>query len=145
MIQKIVAVNLFFIVCLNTICIAQKRARDYGIPFDGTPGKLNAITDAAGVTVGEVTIIKGNGALAKDEGPVRTGVTAILPRGKDFAPEYASWYTLNGNGDMTGTHWITESGFLETPILITNTGSVGTVRDATWRWMDENHYYTPFC
>jgi len=78
------------------------------------------------------------------KGPVRTGVTAILPRGKVFDPVYANWYTLNGNGDMTGTHWITESGFLETPILITNTGSVGTVRDATWQWMNKNHYYTPF-
>src|SRR5215216_7511414 len=121
-----------------------KRARDYGIPFDGKTGKLNAITDVAGVTVGQVTIIKGDGPLVKDKGPVRTGVTAILPRGKDFAPVYANWYSLNGNGDMTGTHWITESGFLETPVLITNTGNVGTVRDATWKWMDEHKYYTPF-
>src|SRR5215468_6982430 len=119
-----------------------KRARDYGIPFDGTPGKFNTITDVAGVTVGQVTLIKGNGPLIKDKGPVRTGVTAILPRGKEFAPCYANWYTLNGNGDMTGTHWLTESGFLETPILITNTGNVGTVRDATWQWMDEHKYYT---
>lgn len=123
---------------------SQKRARDYGVPFEGTPGKLNAITDVTGVTVGQTTIIQGNGPLVTGKGPVRTGVTAILPRGKDFAPVYANWYTLNGNGDMTGTHWITESGFLETPILITNTGSVGTVRDATWQWMNEHHYYTPF-
>ena len=121
-----------------------KRARDYGIPLDGTPGKFNAITDVTGVTVGHTTIIKGNGQLEEGKGPVRTGVTAILPRGKEFAPVYANWYTLNGNGDMTGTHWITESGFLETPILITNTGSVGVVRDATWKWMNEHHYYTPF-
>jgi len=114
------------------------------VPFSGIPGKYNAITDVPGVTVGETTIIRGEGPLVKGEGPVRTGVTAILPRGKDADPVYANWYTLNGNGDMTGTHWITESGFLETPILITNTGSVGAVRDATWRWMDEWHYYTPF-
>jgi D-aminopeptidase len=121
-----------------------KRARDYGIPFDGTPGKFNAITDVTGVTVGHSTIVKGDGQLVADKGPVRTGVTAILPRGKEFAPVYANWYTLNGNGDMTGTHWITESGFLETPILITNTGSVGTVRDATWKWMNEHQYFRPF-
>jgi len=121
-----------------------RRARDYGIPFDGITGKFNAITDVAGVTVGQVTIIRGNGPLVKDKGPVRTGVTAILPRGKEFSPCYANWYTLNGNGDMTGTHWITESGFLETPILITNTGNVGTVRDAAWKWMNDNHYYKPF-
>ena len=121
-----------------------KRARDYGIPFDGTTGKWNAITDVAGVTVGQVTLIDGSGDLVKGQGPVRTGVTAILPHGKDFIPVYANFYALNGNGDMTGTHWITESGFLETPILITNTGNVGTVRDATWQWMDEHKYYTPF-
>jgi L-aminopeptidase/D-esterase-like protein len=135
----------FFFLCIGLSLFAQsKRARDYGIPFDGTTGKLNAITDVAGVTVGQVTLIKGDGPLVKDKGPIRTGVTAILPRGKDFGPCYANWYTLNGNGDMTGTHWITESGFLETPILITNTGNVGTVRDATWKWMNDNHYYKPF-
>jgi D-aminopeptidase len=121
-----------------------KRARDYGVPFQGAPGKYNAITDVPGVTVGEVTLIRGDGPLVRGQGPVRTGVTAILPRGAAFDPVYANWYTLNGNGDMTGTHWITESGFLETPILITNTGSVGTVRDAAWQWMDQHHYYTPF-
>src|SRR5688572_21501958 len=130
---------------INTISEAQtKRARDYGIPFDGTPGRYNAITDVAGVTVGHATIKKGNGTLVKGSGPVRTGVTAILPHGKDFIPVYANFYALNGNGDMTGTHWITESGFLETPILITNTGNVGIVRDAAWQWMDEHKYYTPF-
>jgi L-aminopeptidase/D-esterase-like protein len=131
--------------CTTVFVFSQsKRARDFGIPFNGTPGKFNAITDVTGVTVGQVTLIKGNGPLIKDVGPVRTGVTAILPRGKEFAPCYASWYALNGNGDMTGTHWITESGFLETPILITNTGNVGTVRDAAWKWMNEHQYYTPF-
>ncbi|MBD0279625.1 MAG: P1 family peptidase [Flavisolibacter sp.] len=134
-----------WLLLLSTFIFAQaKRARDYKIPFDGNTGMLNAITDVAGVTVGHVTIIKGNGLLIKDKGPVRTGVTAILPRGKEFAPCYANWYMLNGNGDMTGTHWITESGFLETPILITNTGNVGTVRDAAWKWMNEHHYYKPF-
>src|SRR3984893_9037305 len=120
---------------------AVKRARDYGVPFDGKPGTYNAITDVPGVTVGEVTIIKGSGPLIKGQGPVRTGVTAILPRGTACDPVYANWYTLNGNGDMTGTHWITESGFLETPIMITNTSSVGVVRDATLAWMDKHHYY----
>ena len=95
-----------------------KRARDYGIPFNGTTGTYNSITDVAGVTVGHTTLIKGEGSLRKGEGPIRTGVTAILPHGKEFIPVYANFYALNGNGDMTGTHWITESGFLETPILI---------------------------
>ena len=135
---------VFSLLLINLSLMAQKRARDYGIPFDGTTGKFNAITDVDGVTVGHVTLISGDGPLVKGKGPVRTGVTAILPRGKDFAPCYANWYALNGNGDMTGTHWITEGGFLETPILITNTGSVGTVRDAAWQWMDEHKYYTPF-
>jgi len=139
--------QLYIVVSLLAITTGfaqQKRARDYGIPFDGVTGKLNAITDVAGVTVGHTTLIKGDGKLVEGKGPVRTGVTAILPRGKEFDPVYANWYTLNGNGDMTGTHWITESGFLETPILITNTGSVGTVRDAAWQWMNTHHYYTPF-
>jgi D-aminopeptidase len=123
---------------------APERARDWGIPFSGQPGPLNAITDVPGVTVGAVTLVAGEGPLVKGKGPVRTGVTAILPRGKTFDPVYAGWATLNGNGDMTGTHWITESGFLETPILITGTGSVGTVRDAAWQWMDRNRYFAPF-
>lgn len=121
---------------------AQKpRARDLGIPLDGIPGKLNAITDVDGVEVGYTTIIAGEGNLIKGQGPVRTGVTAILPGGKKFTPVFANWHMLNGNGDMTGTHWITESGFLETPILITNTGSVGITRDVALEWMDKNHYY----
>lgn len=135
-------------ILLTGICFiashAQQRARDYKIPFDGTPGAFNAITDVAGVTVGQTTIVKGDGPLVPGKGPVRTGVTAILPRGKEFDPVFANWYALNGNGDMTGTHWITESGFLETPILITNTGSVGTVRDAAWQWMNKNKYYNAF-
>jgi len=122
----------------------RERARDWGIPFSGKPGFLNAITDVPGVTVGMVTLISGEGKLEKGKGPVRTGVTSILPRGKTFDPVYAGWATFNGNGDMTGTHWIDESGFLETPVLITNTGSVGIVRDAAWDWMDRNGYYAPF-
>lgn len=139
-------IQLLILLFLSFTLTAQinKRARDFKIPFDGNPGKYNAITDVAGVEVGEVTLIEGTGPLVKGQGPVRTGVTAILPRGKNFDPVFANWYTLNGNGDMTGTHWITESGFLETPVLITNTGSVGTVRDAAWQWMDQHHYYTPF-
>ncbi|HLI93213.1 MAG TPA: P1 family peptidase, partial [Puia sp.] len=136
---------LILLLLFQEIAVAQpKRARDYGVPFDGQPGPVNAITDVPGVTVGQTTLIRGDGPLIKGKGPVRTGVTAILPRGSVFDPVYANWYTLNGNGDMTGTHWVTESGFLETPILITNTGSVGTVRDAAWQWMDKHQYYTPF-
>jgi D-aminopeptidase len=138
------ALTICFLLFSLVVMAQNKRAREYGVPFDGTTGTLNAITDVAGVTVGQVTLIEGEGALVKGKGPVRTGVTAILPRGKEFAPVYASWYALNGNGDMTGTHWITESGFLETPVLITNTGNVGSVRDAAWQWMDQHHYYTPF-
>ena len=119
----------------------KNRARDLGIPFDGSPGKYNAITDVAGVEVGHITLIEGNGKLQKGKGPVRTGVTAIFPAGKKYVPVFCNWHMLNGNGDMTGTHWITESGFLETPILITNTSSVGTVRDAALKWMDEHKYY----
>ncbi len=134
-----------FLLLLSIASSAQtKRARDYGVPFDGTPGKFNAITDVAGVTVGHTTLVQGEGRLVEGQGPIRTGVTAILPRGKEFAPCYASWFALNGNGDMTGTHWITESGFLETPVLITNTGSVGAVRDAAWKWMNKNRYYAAF-
>ena len=110
-------------------------------PLTELPGKYNAITDVEGVEVGHTTLIEGNGRLQKGIGPVRTGVTAIFPAGKKYTPVFANWYTLNGNGDMTGTHWITESGFLETPVLITNTSSVGTVRDAALAWMDKNKYY----
>jgi L-aminopeptidase/D-esterase-like protein len=105
---------------------------------------LNAITDVPGVLVGHVTLISGDGPLVKGKGPIRTGVTAILPRGKTFDPVYAGWEAFNGNGDMTGTHWISESGFLETPVLITNTGNVGTVRDAAWQWMEKHGFYAPF-
>ena len=112
------------------------RARDLGVPFDGTPGPLNAITDVAGVEVGYTTILRGEGKLVVGKGPVRTGVTAIIPRGHDSLndPVYAGMFSLNGNGEMTGTHWIEESGFLEGPVVITNTHSVGVARDAVIAW-----------
>jgi L-aminopeptidase/D-esterase-like protein len=115
---------------------AKPRARDLGIPFDGTPGPLNAITDVSGVEVGEVTLISGEGKLQIGKGPVRTGVTAILPLGKQSMsnPAFAGWFSLNGNGEMTGTTWVEESGFLEGPVMITNTHSVGVVRDAVIQW-----------
>jgi D-aminopeptidase len=112
------------------------RARDLGVPFDGTPGPLNAITDVAGVTVGHTTLISGEGKLEVGKGPVRTGVTAVLPRGKevDDTGVFAGWWSLNGNGEMTGTTWVEESGFLTGPVMITNTHSVGVVRDAVIQW-----------
>ena len=119
----------------------KSRARDIGISFFGDPGKLNAITDVKGVEVGHATIISGKGKNVVGKGPVRTGVTAIFPRGKKFSPVYANWYSLNGNGEMTGTTWVTESGFLETPIMITNTNSVGVVRDAVLKWFVDHNWY----
>src|SRR6266480_37188 len=119
------------------------RARDLGIPFEGTPGKFNAITDVPGVEVGYTTLITGEGKLEVGKGPVRTGVTAILPRGHASLndPVYAGFFSLNGNGEMTGTAWVDESGFLEGPIIITNTHSVGVARDAViaWRALDGAH------
>jgi len=113
-----------------------KRARDLGIPLDGTPGPLNAITDVAGVEVGVTTLISGSGKLMQGKGPIRTGVTAILPRGKnDSHAVPAAWFTLNGNGEMTGTTWVEESGFLGGPVMITNTHSVGIVHDAVIEWV----------
>jgi D-aminopeptidase len=112
------------------------RARSLGVPFDGTPGKLNSITDVPGVEVGYTTLISGDGKLEVGKGPVRTGVTAIIPRGHDSLndPVYAGFFSLNGNGEMTGTAWLDESGFLEGPIVITNTHSVGVARDAVIAW-----------
>ena len=114
----------------------KPRARDLGIPFDGTPGKFNAITDVAGVLVGHTTLITGEGKLQVGKGPVRTGVTAVLPRGRDSMNDavFAGWFSQNGNGEMTGTTWVEESGFLEGPVMITNTHSVGVVRDAVIQW-----------
>jgi D-aminopeptidase len=114
----------------------KERARDLGVPFDGTPGKFNAITDVPGVLVGHTTLISGEGKLQVGKGPVRTGVTAVLPRGKDSMNDavFAGWFSQNGNGEMTGTTWVEESGFLEGPVMITNTHSVGVVRDALIQW-----------
>jgi D-aminopeptidase len=136
----------FLVLCvfslLGTACLAQEktatkpRARDLGVPFDGTPGPLNAITDVAGVTVGHTTLISGEGKLVVGKGPVRTGVTAVFPRGKEVndAGVFAGWWSLNGNGEMTGTTWVEESGILTGPVMITNTHSVGVVRDAVIQW-----------
>ena len=114
---------------------APPRARDLGIPFDGAPGPFNAITDVGGVEVGHTTLISGNGSLKVGAGPVRTGVTAILPRGKDSNDAvFAGWFTENGAGEMTGTIWLEDSGFLDGPVMLTNTHSVGVVRDAVIAW-----------
>ena len=114
---------------------AKPRARDLGIPFDGTPGLFNAITDVKGVEVGYKTLIEGSGKLVIGKGPIRTGVTAIFPKGKGSLERvFAAWFTLNGNGEMTGTTWVDESGCLGSPVLITNTHSVGIVRDAVIEW-----------
>ncbi len=112
----------------------RPRARELGIPFEGTPGRHNAITDVPGVEVGHTTLIRGEGK-AGAQGVVRTGVTAILPHGKGSArPSVAAVVSLNGNGELTGSHWVNESGFLETPVVLTNTHSVGVVRDAVVAW-----------
>jgi D-aminopeptidase len=114
---------------------AGPRARDLGVPFDGIPGPFNAITDVKGVEVGHTTLISGSGRLKVGVGPVRTGVTAIFPRGKDSLDAvFGGWFTLNGNGEMTGTTWLEESGLLDGPVMITNTHSVGVVRDAVIAW-----------
>lgn len=124
-----------FSLCAGLASQPKPRARDLGVPFDGRPGPLNAITDVQGVEVGHTTLISGNGALRVGVGPVRTGVTAILPRGKQSKDSvFAAWFTLNGNGEMTGTTWVEDSGFLDGPVMITNTHSVGVVRDAVIAW-----------
>jgi D-aminopeptidase len=139
--QKITALLAAALVCVSSLAFSadappKARARDLGVPFDGVPGKLNAITDVDGVLVGQTTLISGSGKLVVGKGPVRTGVTAILPRGiasiHKFA--FAGWFAENGNGEMTGTTWVEESGFLEGPVMITNTHSVGVVRDAVIAW-----------
>src|SRR5580700_10718041 len=121
---------------LVTFAQTKPRARDLGVPFDGTPGANNAITDVKGVEVGHTTLISGEGKLQIGKGPVRTGVTAVLPRGQESMsnPVFAGWFTENGNGEMTGTTWVEESGFLEGPVMITNTHSVGVVRDSVIQW-----------
>ncbi|HKL91085.1 MAG TPA: P1 family peptidase [Allomuricauda sp.] len=121
----------------------KNRARDLGIPLEGKTGALNAITDVKGIEVGHTTLISGEGKLVVGEGPIRTGVTAVFPRGQDYDPVFAGWYSLNGNGEMTGTTWVEESGFLEGPIMITNTHSVGVVRDAVVEWQFKNNHFDP--
>jgi D-aminopeptidase len=139
MLKTRTAMGIAAIVFSLGICLgmgqSKPRARDLGVPFDGRPGPLNAITDIRGVEVGYTTLISGNGPLKVGSGPVRTGVTAVLPRGKESADSvFAAWFTLNGNGEMTGTTWLEDSGFLDGPVMITNTHSVGVVRDAVIAW-----------
>jgi L-aminopeptidase/D-esterase-like protein len=135
------AVLLALFVTTPVLAQGKPRARDLGIPLPGTPGPRNAITDVDGIEVGHATLISGNGRRERGKGPVRTGVTAVFPRGKRSPdPVFAGFFSLNGNGEMTGIHWVTESGFLWGPVMITNTMSVGVVRDATiaamvrWGW-----------
>ncbi len=137
------SVHIILFGLLNGAEKVRPRARDLGIPFDGRSGPLNAITDVKGVEVGHTTLISGDGKLEVGKGPIRTGVTAILPRGEKYNPVFAGWYSLNGNGEMTGTTWVEESGFLEGPVMITNTHSVGVVRDAVVEWMHKNKFYDP--
>jgi len=128
-------ISILLLIPALTAAQSKPRARALGIPFDGNPGPLNAITDVKGVEVGHSTIIAGDGKLQVGVGPVRTGVTAVLPRGKESSDlVFAGWFSLNGNGEMTGTTWVEESGFLEGPVMITNTHSVGIVRDAVIAW-----------
>ena len=132
-----VLLTLFVAIAVASSGLAQAkpRARDLGVPFDGTPGPFNAITDVKGVEVGHTTLISGSGKLKVGKGPIRTGVTAIFPRGKNsLDPVFGGWFSLNGNGEMTGTVWLEESGTLEGPVMITNTHSVGVVRDAVIAW-----------
>lgn len=119
------------------------KARQLGIPFDGETGPNNAITDVDGTQVGQVTLISGEGPLVIGQGPVRTGVTAVLPRGHKDDPVFAGWYSLNGCGEMTGTTWIEESGFLQGPVMITNTHSVGIVHDAVIAWIRHQPAFDP--
>jgi D-aminopeptidase len=134
--RKLTLAMVFVLAAAAASAADQPRARTLGVPFDGTPGLLDAITDVKGVTVGHSTIVRGEGALKVGEGPVRTGVTAILPRGRETMndPVFAGWFALNGAGEMTGTTWIEEGGFLEGPVMITNTHSVGAVHEATIAW-----------
>src|SRR5215831_639183 len=135
--MKLCTVALVAASCLGQ---TKPRARDLGVPFEGTPGALNSIVDVAGVEVGHTTLISGDGTLQVGVGPVRTGVTAIWPRGKQSSdPVFAGWFSQNGNGEMTGTPWLEESGFADGPILITNTHSVGVVRDGFLAWLVKNH------
>jgi D-aminopeptidase len=135
MLRRLMLIALFVTLTLAASAQSKPRARDLGVPFDGTPGPNNAITDVKGVEVGHTTLISGVGKLEVGKGPVRTGVTAIHPRGKASNDAvFAAWFTLNGNGEMTGTTWVDDSGFLNGPVMITNTHSVGVVRDAVIAW-----------
>lgn len=130
---------LIAMTALSVSAQVRPRGRDLGIPFPGQTGPMNAITDVSGVAVGHVTLIEGEGKLVPGKGPIRTGVTAILPRPRgNWDPVFAATFNQNGNGDMTGINWIKESGFLEGPILLTGTHSVGTVRDAAIQWQIKN-------
>ena len=136
--QKTCALAVLMVAAfVGSLCSQTKpRARDLGVPFDGTPGRWNAITDVKGVEVGHTTLISGDaGPVKVGVGPVRTGVTAVLPRGRTSKePVLAGWFTENGNGEMTGTTWVEDSGLLDGPVMITNTHSVGVVRDAVIAW-----------
>jgi len=137
-VRVLIAFGIILTIVFSVHGQTKPRARDLGIPFDGTPGPYNAITDVAGVEVGLTTLISGKGPLVVGKGPVRTGVTAVFPRGKEVLNQvFAAWFTLNGNGEMTGTTWLEESGSLEGPVLITNTHSVGVVHDAVIAWQLE--------
>lgn len=144
MMRGIFALVIFCMSAGPGVAQTAPRARDLGIPFEGTPGQLNAITDVIGVEVGYRTLISGEGKLQVGVGPVRTGVTAIFPRGKSSVdPVFAGWFTENGNGEMTGTTWVEESGFLYGPVMITNTHSVGAVRDAVIAYQLKHGTPTP--
>jgi D-aminopeptidase len=139
--RRIFAIAVAGLAFVGIVSAAEpQRARDLGVPFDGTPGQWNAITDVPGVEVGYTTLIEGEPPLKEGVGPVRTGVTAILPRGKSSYgdPVFAGWFRLNGNGEMTGTTWVEEGGLLSGPVMITNTHSVGVVRDAVIDWLRTN-------
>jgi D-aminopeptidase len=137
--MRLVFTLLIAVVVATPAAQSRPRGRELGIPFPGPAGPLNAITDVAGVAVGHVTLVEGEGKLVPGKGPIRTGVTAILPRPRgNWDPVFAATFNLNGNGDMTGINWIKESGFMEGPILLTGTHSVGTVRDAAIQWQLKN-------
>jgi len=137
--RVVLGLLLAVVALLPATAQTRPRGRDLGIPFPGQTGANNAITDVAGVAVGHVTLIEGEGKLIPGQGPVRTGVTALLPRARgNWDPVFAATFNQNGNGDMTGINWIKESGFLEGPILLTGTHSVGTVRDAAIQWQLKN-------
>ncbi|MHB8410549.1 MAG: DmpA family aminopeptidase [Candidatus Acidiferrales bacterium] len=145
---KLFVLSTTLALAFSPVCFAQQqrqpRARDLGVPFEGTPGPLDSVTDVSGVEVGYKTLISGSGKLDVGHGPVRTGVTAIFPRGKNsIDPVFAGWFTENGNGEMTGTTWVEESGFLTGPVLITNTHSVGVVRDSVINWEFHHGFQAP--